>query len=229
VKLTKLKLEKILNRIKDDDLRAKVAEILENPMIKIGDETFSGLGLEESPAALWQHHTYKGGLVEHVVATAEIALTLCKVIERVYGGKINRDVVLAGVILHDVFKPLTYMLKNNGSLSSSPLGEKLDHLSLIVSELIRRDFPLEVVHAVCAHHGEYGPIKPKTVEALVCFLADYMDSQLNREVLRAAKHIVKEATGEELGELTAREAFKIVHLKAVEGLDGVRRALEREK
>jgi 7,8-dihydroneopterin 2',3'-cyclic phosphate phosphodiesterase len=229
VKLINPRFEKILNRIRDGNLRAKVAQILKNPTLKIKDEAFSGPSLEDSPAALWQHHTYRGGLVEHVEATAEIALTLCKVIKKVYGGEVNRDIVLAGILLHDVFKPLTYTLKDDGSFGSSSLGERLDHLSLIVSELIRKGFPLEVVHAVCAHHGEYGPIKPKSVEALVCFLADYMDSQLNGEVLRAAKYIVKEAIGEELKELTAREAFKIIHLKNAEGLNRVRRFLRRER
>jgi 7,8-dihydroneopterin 2',3'-cyclic phosphate phosphodiesterase len=223
------RLERILKRIKDETLRGKVAEILENPTIRIGDEAFSGLALEDSPAALWQHHTYSGGLIEHIEATTEIAITLCRVIEKVYKGKVDRDVVLAGVLLHDVFKPLTYALQENGSVGSSPLGEKLDHLSLVVSELIRRNFPLEVVHTVCAHHGEYGPMKPKTLEALVCFLADYADSQLNGGVLRAAKHIAREATGGEIEGLTAREAFKIVHLKAAEGLEGVRKFLEKRE
>jgi len=228
-KLVSPKLERILKKIKDEKLRKKVAEVLENPTVEIEGKTFQGFSLEDSPAALRHHHAYKGGLVEHIVATAEIALTLCKIVKKVYGGKVNRDVVLAGVLLHDVFKPVTYMLSENGSYRSSPIGEKLDHLSLVVSELMRRGFPLEVVHAVCAHHGEYGMMKPKTLEALVCFLADYTDSQLNGEVLRAARHLAREATGEELEEITAKEAFEIVHLKAAEGLEEVRKFLEKRR
>lgn len=224
------KLERILKKIKDEKLRRKVAEVLENPVVEIGDETFQGFSLEDSPAALRHHHAYKGGLIEHVVATTEIALTLCKIVEKVYGGKINRDVILAGVLLHDVFKPVTYAVAENGSYCSSPIGERLDHLSLVVSELIRRGFPLDVVHVVRAHHGEYGMVKPKTLEALVCFLADYADSQLNGEVLRAARHLAREATGEEFkGTISAKEAFEIVRLKAVEGLEGVRKFLEKRR
>jgi len=72
-------------------------------------------------------------------------------------------------------------------------------------------------------------MKPKTLEALVCFLADYTDSQLNGEVLRAARHLAREATGEELEEITAKEAFEIVHLKAAEGLEEVRKFLEKRR
>jgi len=223
------KLKKILEKIEDENLRVKVAEVLENPTVKIGNRTFSGFSLEESPAAIWHHHAYKGGLVEHIVATAEIAHVLCRVVEKVYGGKVNRDVVLAGVLLHDVFKSVVYEARENEGYGSSPLGEKLDHLSLVVSELVRRGFPLEVVHVVCAHHGEYGMVKPKTLEALVCFLADYADSQLNGEVLRAARHIAKEATGEETAIITAKEAFTIVCLKAEKGLEEVRKFLEKRK
>ncbi len=87
---------------------------------------------------------------------------------------------------------------------------------------------MNLIHIVCAHHGgEAGPIWPRTVEALVCHLADITDSRLNGEVLRAARYLSREATGEELDRLTSKEAFEIVHSKVVEGWDGVKKAVER--
>ena len=224
-----IRLKRIVNLIKDKGLRGKVVEIVEYPQIEIGGTTYSGLPLETSPAGLSRHHSYPGGFVEHIVATAEIALTLCDVVKRVYRGKVNRDFVVAGIILHDIFKPLTYAEENRG-YSTTQLGERLDHLTLIVAELIRRNFALDLIHIVCAHHGgQAGPMWPRTVEALICHLADLADSQLNGEVLRAARYLSRKATGEELTLLTSKEAFEIVYSKTVEGWEGVSKTVRKIK
>ena len=220
-------LRAVVDKIKDRSLRKKVTDFLDNPAIKIGNKRYSGLPLERSPASISRHHNYSGGLLEHILASSQVALDLCAVIRKVYSGKVDSDLVLCGTILHDLFKPLTYVEKADGSYKSSPLAEKIDHLTLIVSELIRRGFPMSVIHIVCAHHGhEAGPVGPHTVEALVCHLADLADSRLNGDVLNAARYLTKEATGEELGLVSSKEAFEIVYRKAIEGWEGVRRTVE---
>jgi len=224
------RLKKFVDKIKDKSLREKVIEIIENPTIEIEGKVYSGLPLEASPAGMSRHHSYPGGFIEHVVATTEIALNLCNIIERIYHGKVDKDLVISGAILHDIFKPLMYRVKENGSYGATPLAERLDHLTLIVSELVRKGLPLNLIHIVCAHHGgEAGPIWPRTVEALVCHLADATDSRLDGEVLRAARYLSREATGEELYRLTSKEAFEIVHSKVVEGWDGVKKTVEKIK
>ena len=219
------RLKKLVNKIKNESLRKKTIEFLANPTIEIEGKTYSGLSLDVSPAGLSRHHSYPGGFMDHVVATAEIALDLCDVAEDVYGGKVNKDSVLSGIILHDIFKPLTYAQSENRSYAITPLGDYLDHLSLIVSEMVKRGFPLEVVHIVAAHHGgEVGPVWPRTVEALICHLADLVDSSLDGEVLRAARYLSRQATGAELPLLTSKEAFEIVHAKTSKGWDEVKKA-----
>jgi 7,8-dihydroneopterin 2',3'-cyclic phosphate phosphodiesterase len=221
-------LEKLVNKIRDETLREKVTRFLENPVIEIGGKVYRGMSLEVSPAGKSRHHSYPGGFIEHVVATTEIALNLCTIIESVYHGKVDRDMVVSGTILHDIFKPLTYQAEENDTYRSTPLAERLDHLTLIVSEMIRRDFPLDLVHIVCAHHGgQAGPMWPRTVEALVCHLADVTDSRLNGEVLRAARYLSREATGEELDIVSSKEAFEVVHSKVVGGWDKVKKTVEK--
>lgn len=223
------KLKALVDKVRDKKLRKEVVELLENPTFEINGKKFSGVPLDVSPAGLSHHHCYPGGYIEHVVSTANLAIAMCKSVEKVYGGKVNRDLIIAGVLLHDIFKPTTYIVKENGSYGSSHLADYLDHLSLVTSELVRRDFPLELIHVVSAHHGDYGPIRPHTVEALICHLADLMDSRLNGKVLNAAAYLTRKAVGEELHGLTSKEAFEIVHSKSVEGWEGVAKTVEEMK
>lgn len=222
------RLKRIVNRIEDRPLRKKTLEFLENLTLEIENKTFIGLPVDISPAGLSRHHSYPGGFVEHTVATVEIALNLCDVVERVYGGKVKRDFVLVGAILHDAFKPLTYEVREDGSYAVNSLGTYLDHINLGISEAIRRGFPLEVVHIIAAHHGgEAGPVWPRTVEALICHLADLADSQLNGEVLRAAHYLSRQATGVDLALHNSKDAYEIVNAKVSKGWKGVRETLEK--
>ncbi len=228
-KLLHPKLRVLAAKIRDEKLRRKVVELLENPVFEVEGRKHSGLPLEISPAGLSHHHCYTGGYIEHVASSANLALALCNSVEKIYHGKVNRDLVLAGILLHDIFKPLTYMLNENGSYVSTKLADYMDHLSLVIAELVRRDFPLELIHIVSSHHGDYGPIKPRTVEALICHLADMMDSRLNGEILNAAGNLAKKALGEEIPGLTPKEALEIIRSKLNEGLDGVAKTVEKIK
>ena len=108
------RLKKIVDKIGDDSLRERVAQLVEEPSMEIDGRVYTGLPLDRSPGSVSRHHSYPGGWLEHVVATAKIALTLSDVIERVYRGKVNTDLVLSGALLHDLFKPLTYVEEENG-------------------------------------------------------------------------------------------------------------------
>jgi 7,8-dihydroneopterin 2',3'-cyclic phosphate phosphodiesterase len=228
-KLLNSKLKALTNKIHDESLRRKIVDLLENPTFEADGKTYSGLPFEVAPAGRSHHHSYPGGYLEHVVSALGLALAMCNSVERIYHGKVNRDFVLAGVLLHDAFKPVTYAVDKSGNYSSTHLGECLDHLSLVTSELVRRGFPLEVIHIVASHHGQYGPMRPKTVEALICHLADLTDSRLNGEVLSAAEYLSRMAVGQELFGLNSKEAFEIVHSKSIEGWEGVAKTVEKIK
>ena len=135
---------------------------------------------------------------------------------------------MAGTLVHDIFKSLTYTEHDNGTYVSAPLAERLDHLTLGVAELIRRDFPLSIIHIVDSHMGwQHGPIGPRTVEALIVHLADMADSQLNGEALRAARYLLRNATGVELNCMTATEAFEIIEAKTQKGWEAVPKTLDK--
>lgn len=220
------RLRRIIEKIGNEKLRREVLELIKNPSMKVGGKTYKGSPFEITPAGIARHHSYPGGLLEHVISTAKVALALCDCVEEVYHGKVDRDLVISGILLHDLYKTIIYEEWDDGAYRVTPLAERIDHLSLIVSEMVRRGFPLDLIHIVVTHHGEAGPIKPRTVEALVCHLADLTDSQLNGEVMRAARYLIRNVTGGSL-RLTSKEAFEIVHSKASGGWEGLRETVDK--
>ena len=186
--------------------------------------------LEKSPASVWRHHNYPGGFVEHTLALYELSMGLAQIVRKIYKCRVDTDLVICGVLLHDIFKPATYKQIEAGRYRRSNLAERLDHLSLATAELIRRGFPLDVVHVVAASHGrQYGPIGPMTIEALICHLADRAEAELNGEMLSAARFMIREVTGEEPQVLTGREAFRVVRTKTDKGWTGLRDSLSQDK
>jgi len=216
---------RIVQKIKDQNLRKKVYALLQNPTIKIGGKTFSGISIDKSPASIRRHHNYPGGFIEHTLALHEVCMSLSRIVQKTYKCRVNIDLVICGVLLHDIFKPATYT-QREGAYRPSDLAERVDHLTLASAEFIRRGFPLDAVHVVTASHGQqYGPIGPMTIEALICHLGDYSEAKLNGDVLNAARFMVREVTGEEPSRLSGREAFAIVRAKTDKGWDGLKEYL----
>jgi 7,8-dihydroneopterin 2',3'-cyclic phosphate phosphodiesterase len=212
--------EKLAALIKDRSLRKKVLDLFRKPVLDLDSPS---LPVEECPAGAYQHHSYSGGLIQHTVSVTKLSLTLCDLVEEVYGGKVDRDTVLSGALLHDVMKCYTYEPRGDGSYITSLLGERIDHLTLLVAELYKRGFSTEIIHVVASHHGDVSPVKPKTMEALIVSIADLADSELSRKTLRAAEYLLKQM-GEMQPKLnSSREALDVVQAKNREGWNGVKK------
>jgi len=140
--------------------------------------------------------------------------------------KINRDYVIAGVLLHDFMKHVTYQKNEDNTYSLTMLGQKLDHLSLILAEAYRMSLPIEVLHILAAHHGEASPIRPHSIEALVVNIADSADAKLIGDVVNAARWAVRDCIGKESRLLSAEEAFQNVYARQNEGCEGVKKIYE---
>ena len=213
-------LDELINEIENVSLRKKVRTIIFQKDIFLGTK-HKALDLEDAPASIRHHHSYSGGLLDHIKSTMKIALVLCDTIESVYHGKINRDYVIAGVLLHDFFKTVTYQKNEDNSYSLTMLGQKLDHLSLILAEAYRMNLPVEVLHILAAHHGEDSPIRPHSIEALVVNIADSADAKLINDVFNAARWAMRDCIGKETRQLSAEKAFQIVCVRQNEGCEGV--------
>lgn len=147
---------------------------------------------KRAPAAKKMHHAYLGGLLQHTLSMALLA----DKISGHYSG-LNRDLLLAGAVLHDIGKvrELTY----DQHIDYTDEGRLLSHIIIgleMVDQKIRTipDFPQTdaalVKHLIVSHHGarEFGsPEPPKTIEAVLLNYIDEIDSRVNgiREFMAA--------------------------------------------
>jgi 3'-5' exoribonuclease len=135
------------------------------------------------PAALRYHHPYLGGLLEHTWFVTRHALASVTIYP-----ELNRDLVLAGAILHDLGK--IKELANPQAPERTVPGHLLGHIVLgwemVRAEAQALDFPdpvllVQLEHIILSHHGsmEFGsPILPKTREALLVNFLDDLDAKL---------------------------------------------------
>jgi 3'-5' exoribonuclease len=139
---------------------------------------------KKAPAAKSMHHAYLGGLLEHTVAVARLADRICGLY-----GELDRDLLLAGALLHDIGKirEFTYDLV----IDYSPVGRLVGHMVLgaeILEDKLQgiRGFPEEdallLKHLILSHHGqtEFGAVQPPmTREAVALHFADDLDAKMN--------------------------------------------------
>jgi 3'-5' exoribonuclease len=141
-----------------------------------------------APAAKKMHHAYIGGLLEHSLSMAILANKIVNHYKEYYKG-LNKDMLIAGAILHDIGKIREFDYKY--SIDYSDQGRMLSHIVIgieMIDEKLRKikDFPEEqallLKHMIVSHHGvrEFGsPEPPKTIEAVLLNYIDEIDSKLN--------------------------------------------------
>jgi 3'-5' exoribonuclease len=144
--------------------------------------------LRRSPAAMTFHHAFIGGLLEHTLNMLKVGDALCPF----YPG-ISRDLVIAGIFLHDIAK--TWELTYHAGFGYSDGGHLVGHIakSAIWVELRAKSaeskhgepIPSALVdvlqHLILSHHGqpEFGAAKlPATPEAILIHYIDNIDAKL---------------------------------------------------
>lgn len=138
----------------------------------------------EYPAASKIHHNFIGGLATHTTGMIKIALALCDIYPN-----INKDYLLAGVILHDLGK--IEELTSPAVTEYTTEGKLLGHISIVDARLLQIGQELQLDgskelmllrHMVLSHHGEYefgSPVRPATLEAEILSQIDNIDAKIN--------------------------------------------------
>ena len=172
-----------------------VAQISRPPLRELLGEIFSGSRWERfirNPAAKRFHHAYIGGLLEHSVDVAEMALAVAATAPGV-----DRDMVIAGALLHDIGK--TEEISADIGFSYTEAGHLVGHITagaLIIDAAARQvQFLSEaerksLLHIVLSHHGSRdkgSPIGCATREAVIVHYADELNAVLQQFVETAEK------------------------------------------
>lgn len=173
-----------------DELWQRLLEYIDkvqNPQIKqLLQKTFANDNFNRkfktSPAAEYVHHSFRGGLLEHVLEMLDLAMTMSK-----YYPEANFDLVVAGIIFHDIGK--TSELDTVGTVvQRTPAGYLLGHITIgyemlinLATGILDEDTLLQLKHIVLSHHGELefgSPVLPASIEAAIVHGVDDASSKV---------------------------------------------------
>ncbi len=143
-----------------------------------------------APAAQSFHHAFVGGLLEHTLNAMEVA----DAVTPFYPG-LNRDLVLAGLFLHDIAK--TWELTYDCAFGYSDSGQLVGHIvksamwvdrkARQAEETLGEPIPQPLIdvlqHIILSHHGTldngFGSARnPSTPEAMMVHFIDDMDAKM---------------------------------------------------
>lgn len=179
---------RMIGQVRDPRLRALGQIFLE----RFGDR------MKRTGAARRNHHARRGGLVEHVAQMMRTGVQIC-----VAYPNLNRDLIVTGVLFHDVGKLWENAYAAKGfTMPYTEGSELISHIPVgmeLVNKLFREllDSPaandwqsmepasdrvrLHLLHLVASHHGELAfgsPVVPKTPEAYALHYIDNLDAKL---------------------------------------------------
>lgn len=164
-----------VNAFENNDLKQIVSKIIDERREK----------LIVYPAALRLHHAMVGGLMYHTMSIVRMAEEICKIYPN-----INKELLLSGIILHDVAKTWELETSSTGLAKGySVEGELIGHLvkgAMYVSDAAKElGIDSEVVtlleHMIISHHGEpeYGAaVRPMFLEAEILHALDSLDATI---------------------------------------------------
>lgn len=164
-----------IDKIKDIEIKLLVNKMITKFQVK----------LLYYPAAKKNHHSYRGGLLYHIVRM----LRTGEKISQVYTN-LNTDYIFAGVILHDICKVLEMDSDEFGVVSDYTMeGKLLGHIIQGIKEIeiegekigLDREKSIILQHMILTHHyePEYGsPKKPMIMEAEILHYLDIIDARV---------------------------------------------------
>ena len=169
------------------ELRGYIAEI-EKEKLRELVERIIGLyadKFEIYPAAKKHHHSIRSGLLYHVLRMLRSAKVLCGIY-----GNLDKDLLYAGVILHDIEKINEMEADELGIVSSYSFeGQVLGHIIMGIKTIdnlaeeigLEREISLLLQHLILTHHyePEYGsPKKPSIPEGELLHYLDMIDARM---------------------------------------------------
>ena len=175
------RLEADLRELIETVQSAHLRELLD---LFFGEGSESWSCFRDAPAAKVYHQAYRHGLLEHTLSVAQAVSAAAN-----FFPGIDRDVAVAGALLHDIGKteaynddPLAIDLTDLGRLQGEiPLGYYKVRRQIEEIPGFDPDLAQAVLHIILAHHGslEHGsPVVPATREAVLVHMIDNLGGRL---------------------------------------------------
>ena len=170
-------LEELVETVQQPHLRELLGRLL-------GGGSEVGERWRVAPAAKVYHQAYRHGLLEHSLSVAQGVSALAAT----FPG-IDRDVAVAGALLHDIGKVEAYE-QSGGAIDLSDAGRLQGEIPLGYYRVRREIEEIEgfpaataeaVLHIILSHHGklEHGsPVTPCTREAVLVHMIDNLGGTL---------------------------------------------------
>jgi hypothetical protein len=152
-----------VNQIQNKQLRDTVLDLVLKPAATVYGQTATQTWLA-SPGSGWKsHHSYPGGLSVHNLEWVEAALGWADTYEKVYRVKLDRDVLIAGLVLHDWGKVWFLFNDASGKIGEPDWYPKAwgtkgkwkwmgGHGAVLYAELMHRGLPTDLLFATAAAH-----------------------------------------------------------------------------
>lgn len=151
-----------------------------------------------------KHHAWPGGLAYHTVEAAKLGRSIAESYNA-RNIKIDTDLVIAGILLHDIGKIGTYIpdgVDENGKTKykHNPSALLHHHIPIgyaMIDKMIDRynvwgcDFEMKItnelrdklLHIILSHHGRKSwssPVTPQFIEAYVVHIVEFMDGVIDK-------------------------------------------------
>jgi len=157
--------------IKDADLREQVIDTWIDGLERGG---WMPSDVERMPFTLAKK--VSASFAQHVRSVTRICAAVSDTFDEIYNGvdlKLNKDILLAGALLHDVGK-LVEMEEVDGAFRKSADGKIVRHAFSGVALADAHGLPAAVQHIIGTHSKEGDPFK-RIPESVICHFADFMN------------------------------------------------------
>jgi 3'-5' exoribonuclease len=157
-------------------------------------------------ATTGNHHSFPGGLAYHVIHATELGHKICRHYQGL-GFSVDADLVVAGILLHDIGKIKAYEVKGQDvggqwqidKTSHEKLYHHIPYGVIIINNLIdeynntvaaiemghfvSKDLKDKLLHIILSHHGRKSwssPVIPQFLEAYIVHIVEFADGMIEK-------------------------------------------------
>ncbi len=152
-----------IKQIQSHALRQGVLKVWNLALLESGEKNLDSVPFSPEVSGV--------SLVEHIQFVLKAALFIADQLEEAHGYKIDRNLLIAAALLHDLGKIFEYCRKN-GRFRKTEIGKFFPHGFWGTFLILREGLPLDLAHLVSSH-AHISPVTPQLLEGIILHYADF--------------------------------------------------------